>query len=118
MLTCDPSCAHEDFAKPRRRRRWRAGFRIYPTDGVALVARVGFAVRPTGDERGGDEMHPNPISLMSDRLDVPVESDDLGLDADLFHKFAGDRGGERLCHFDDATGEAVMAKQRGAGGVG
>ena len=60
-------------------------------------------------------MHPNPITLMSDRLDVPVEGDDLGLDADLFHKFAGDRGGERLAQFDHATGKAEMANQRRAG---
>ncbi len=56
-------------------------------------------------------MHPNPITLMSDRLDVPVEGDDLGLDADLFHKFAGDRDSERLAQFDHATGKAEMANQ-------
>jgi hypothetical protein len=41
-------------------------------------------------------MRPNPVPLMVDRFDMPVEGDDLGLDANLLQEFAGERGGIRL----------------------
>ena len=42
---------------------------------------------------------------------MAVKGDDFGLDSDLFHEFAGERGGERLPHLDPAAGQAEMAKQ-------
>ena len=59
-------------------------------------------------------MRANPIPLMRDRLDMPVEGDDFGLDADLFHEFPGERGGESLAHLDPAAGQAEMADERRA----
>jgi hypothetical protein len=35
------------------------------------------------------------IPLADDRLDVTIEGDDLRLDANLFHEFPDERGGER-----------------------
>jgi hypothetical protein len=43
---------------------------------------------------------------------MPVKSDDFGLDADLFPKLPGGRGGERLAGFDVPAGQAEMAEQR------
>jgi hypothetical protein len=40
-----------------------------------------------------------------------LKGDDLRLDANLFHKLAGERGGERFADFDDAAGQAEMAEQ-------
>ena len=51
-------------------------------------------------------MRPNPIALVDDRLDMPIEGDDLRLDADLFHELPGERGGKRLGRLDDAAGQA------------
>ena len=57
-------------------------------------------------------MRPYPVALMGDGLYMPVEGDDLGFHADLFHKLPGECGGERFADLDDATGEAKMAEQR------
>jgi hypothetical protein len=42
---------------------------------------------------------------------MPVEGDDLGLDANLFHEFPGERG-HCLADFDAPAGQAEMAEQR------
>ena len=57
-------------------------------------------------------MSQNPVPLRDDRLDMPVEGDDFGLDADFFHEFPGERGGHRLADFDAAARQAEMAEQR------
>ena len=61
MLSFDPRRAREDFAKSRRCWRGRAQGRIDPVDGFDFVAQTRFAGRPPGDERGDDEMSPNPV---------------------------------------------------------
>jgi hypothetical protein len=102
----------DNFAKLRRRGRGQAGGRIDPFNGVDLVAQTRLPPYPAGDERGDDEMGANPVPLWDDRLDMPVEGDDLGLDSDLFHELPGKRGGHRLADFDAAAGKAEIAKQR------
>jgi hypothetical protein len=42
---------------------------------------------------------------------MPVEGDDLGLDANFFHEFPGERG-HCLADFDAPAGQAEMAEQR------
>jgi hypothetical protein len=73
-----------------------AGGRIDPIDGLLLVARTRFAARAARDERGDDIVRSNAFALALDRLEAPVEGDDLGLDANLLSKFTGDR--ERRPH--------------------
>ena len=45
----------------------------------------------------------NPLPLRDDRLDMPVEGDDLGLDPDLFLKLPRESLGERLADLDPAA---------------
>ena len=52
------------------------------------------------------------VPFVENRLHMAVKGDDFGLDSDLFHEFAGERGGERLPDLDPAAGQAEMAKQR------
>ena len=57
-------------------------------------------------------MSPNPVPLRDDRLDMLVEGDDFGVDADFFDELPGQRGGHRLADFDAAARQAEMAEQR------
>ena len=57
-------------------------------------------------------MRPYSASFVDNRLDMPVEGDDFGLDSDLFHELSGERGGQRLADFDAPAGQAEMADQR------
>ena len=79
-LSFDPRRALKDFAEPRLRRRGRRGW-VDPVGGVDLIAEMRLAPRPARHERGDDEMRLHLRPLACDRLDMPFEGDDLGLDA-------------------------------------
>lgn len=111
-LYFDPSRARENPGQSRRGRRGQAGGRVDPVDPIDFVAHPGFACRPAGDERGDDEMGADAAALMGDRLQVAVEADDFGIDADLLHKLAGDSLSERLADFDHAARKTEMPDQR------
>src|SRR4029077_17031515 len=68
--------------------------------------------RPTRDERSDDKMRPYSAPFVENRLHMPVEGDDFGLDSDLFHEFASERDRERLAHFDPTARQAEMTEQR------
>src|SRR3984957_5202190 len=111
-LRCDPRRARENLAQFRRPRRGEGARGIDPFDGVDLVAQARFASRPARNERGDDEMRSYSCPFGKNRLHMAVKSDDFGFDSDLFHEFPGERGGERLSHFDPAAWQTEMAQQR------
>ena len=57
-------------------------------------------------------MHSNSFALARNRFDVPVEGNDLGLDADLFSEFARGRHGKRLAYFDHAARQGETPDHR------
>jgi hypothetical protein len=111
-LTFDPRRAHKNLAKLGRRRRGQRADRIDPVDGVDLVAHARLASYPPGDEGSDDRMRSYSAPFTDNRLHMPVEGDDFGFDANFFHEFPGERGGERLADLDDATRQAEMAEER------
>ena len=57
-------------------------------------------------------MHSNSFALALNRFDVPVEGNDLGLDADLFSELARGRHGKRLAYFDHAARQGETPDHR------
>jgi hypothetical protein len=115
MQSGDSSRARQNFAKTRRRRQGGRSVGIEPIHRVDFVVHARFAARPSGDEGRDDEMRTDSFALAVDGLNVPVEGDDLSLDADLFPELAFPGGDERLPKFDDAPRQTEMADQRRPG---
>jgi hypothetical protein len=56
-------------------------------------------------------MGTHSVPLGDDRLDMTIEGDDFGLDANFFDEFPSERGGHCLADFDAPAGQAEMAEQ-------
>ena len=50
-------------------------------------------------------MRAHAIAVQHDGFDMPVERDDVGLDADFLVEFACNRLGQGFADFDDAAGQ-------------
>src|SRR5580704_5119434 len=102
--------AGRDAGKAEGRRQAADLVRPRPDHPARLETRRALAAHPARHEGGDDEMARHlAIAVAVDHLDMVVEADDRGRDADLFVELA--QGGllERFAHFDETAGKREQA---------